>query len=79
MLNTEKSRVPKLVKQPLFWCWLFVIIWLGHVLVTLVMQRWTGLTISLFGLLAALLVVGAIHSCRRRNLFPKAKSTEPSA
>ncbi len=77
MLNTEKSEVPKLMKQPLFWCWLFIIIWLGNVFATLAMQRWTGLTISLFGLLAALLVAGAIHSRRRKNLYPKAKSAKP--
>ena len=77
MLNTEQGGVQRLVKQPLFWCWLFIIIWLGHVFATLAMQRWTGLTISLFGLLAALLVAGAIHSRRRKNLYPKAKSAKP--
>ena len=77
MLNTEQGGVQRLVKQPLFWCWLFIIIWLGNVFATLAMQRWTGLTISLFGLLAALLVASAIHSRRRKNLYPKAKSAKP--
>ena len=59
------------IKQPLFWGWLFVAIWCVHVAVTLFLSRWEGLTISLFGLLAAILVLGAMLSRRRKNLYPK--------
>lgn len=66
----------KLVYQPLFWCWLFVVIWLGHVVAALILERWTGMTISLFGLLAALLVASAIQSRRHKNLYPKDQKSE---
>jgi hypothetical protein len=61
----------KLVNQPLFWCWIFVGIWFAHVAITLYMQRWAGLTISLLGTLAALLVATAIYRRRLKNLYPK--------
>jgi hypothetical protein len=58
------------MNHPLSWCWLFVLIWLAHVVVTFVQQRWEGLTISLIGLLAALLVASAIQSRRNKNFRP---------
>jgi Flp pilus assembly protein TadB len=62
------------INSPLFWCWLFVVIWLAHVVMTLVMQRWEGLTISLVGLLAALMVASAVQSRRNKNLHPPENS-----
>ena len=60
----------KLVGQPMVWGWGFVAVWLGHSAYTLVTMRWTGLVISLVGLVAALLIMGAIQSRRRKNLYP---------
>ena len=58
----------KYIKQPLFWGWIFLLIWLTHVVVTLFTASWEGLTISLTGLLAVLLVMSAILSRRYKNL-----------
>ena len=57
-------------KQPLFWCWTFVVVWLGHVIFSLAMASWDGAAISMFGLFGALLVIGAVLSRRRKNLYP---------
>ena len=57
-------------KHPLFWGWLFVAVWLAHVFFTLFSARWVGLTISLGGLVAALLVMSAIMSRRRKTMYP---------
>lgn len=73
MSNSSHNRLQRIVGQPLYWCWLFVAIWLAHVLVAIMLQRWTGLAISLFGLLGALMVVSAIQSRRRKNLYPDLK------
>ena len=58
----------RLAAQPLVWCWLFVAIWAGHAAVALILQRWTGLTISLLGLLAAHMVALTIQRRRNKNL-----------
>jgi hypothetical protein len=68
--NSNSNFVQRFLGQPLSWCWLFVFIWMTHVFATIIMQRWQGLAISLFGLLGALMVVGAIMSRRRKNLYP---------
>lgn len=73
MSNIADNRIQKIVGQPLYWCWLFVAIWVVHVLVAMLAERWTGVAISLFGLLGALLVVSAIQSRRRKNLYPDLK------
>jgi Flp pilus assembly protein TadB len=73
MSNSSDNKLQKVIGQPLFWSWLFVFIWLAHVLATMIMQRWTGLAISLFGLLGGLLIAGAILSRRRKSLYPKPK------
>jgi hypothetical protein len=57
-------------KQPMFWGWLFVGIWFGHVLFTLFAARWVGLTISLAGLVGVLLVMSALTSRRRKTMYP---------
>jgi len=60
----------KVFKQPLYWAWFFVALWATHSVFTLSLGRWTGLIISLTGLVAALMVVSAIQSRRRKNLYP---------
>ena len=67
----------KRLGQPLFWCWAFVAMWAIYVLVTLVTQRWDGMTISLFGLLGAVLCVAAIESRRRKARYPDGAFREP--
>lgn len=62
-------QVEKYFKQPLVWCWLFVVVWAFYVGFTLVSALWDGLVISLAGLFAALLVVSAIMSRRRKNFY----------
>jgi uncharacterized membrane protein YjjP (DUF1212 family) len=61
------------LKQPMFWAWFLVTLWGCHSLYTLFMGRWTGLVISMVGLLAALLIVSAIQSRRHKNLNPDIK------
>jgi hypothetical protein len=61
----------RLVKQPVFWCWMLVGIWLGHVAVTFYLQRWDGMTISLLGALAALMIASSIQRRRLKNLHSK--------
>ena len=58
----------RLAVQPLVWCWLMVVIWSAHVLVTLAFQRWTGFFISLLGLLSAHLIAITIQRRRNKNL-----------
>ena len=65
-------------KQPLFWCWLFVAIWLAHVLAALVYERWGGLTISMVGLLAALMLVIVLHHRRYKKFHPHNKQPRHS-
>ena len=60
----------KFLGQPVVWAWAFVLIWAGHSAYTLLAMRWEGLVISLSGLVAALLIVSAIQSRRRKNLYP---------
>ena len=60
----------KLLGQPLTWAWAFLAIWALQVVLTLFTQRWEAMTIALFGLLAAVLVVAAMTSRRRKNLYP---------
>jgi pilus assembly protein TadC len=64
-------RVERYLKQPLVWCWFFVAVWVFYVGFTLVSALWDGLVISLAGLFAALLVVSAIMSRRRKNLYSR--------
>jgi len=68
--KTKGAIMSKLVKQPLFWGWFFVTLWAAHSIYTAAMGHWVGLVISLTGLVAALLVVSAIQSRRRKNLYP---------
>lgn len=56
--------------RPLYWAGLFVAIWLAHSAYTLYAMRWTGLVISFVGLVAAVLITGAIVSRRRKSLYP---------
>ncbi len=56
------------LSQPLFWCWSFVFIWAVHTVVTLLLQRWDGLAISLLGLLAAHMVAITVQRRRNKNL-----------
>ncbi len=65
----------QLIKQPLLWGWVFITVWLAHSVYALITMRWTGLVISLVGLLAALLIAGAIYSRRRKNLYPQRRFT----
>ena len=65
------STLIGMVTKPLFWAWGFVVVWLTQVGFTLFNQRWDGLTISLIGLLAAVLVVSAFHSRRQKNFYPE--------
>jgi hypothetical protein len=65
-----RSNMTRLLKQPLFWAWGFVALWGTHAAYTAVVGHWIGLVISLTGLVAALLVISAIQSGRRRNLYP---------
>ena len=60
----------KLVKQPLFWAWIFVVLWAIHSIYTAIVGHRVGLVISLTGLVAALLVVSAFQSRRRKNFYP---------
>ena len=39
-------------------------------MITLFLARWVGLTISLAGFLGAVLVMSAIVSRRRKNMYP---------
>jgi hypothetical protein len=68
--NRFRSNMTRLLKQPLFWTWGFVMLWGAHVVYTAFVGHWIGLVISLTGLVAALLVISAIQSGRRRNLYP---------
>jgi hypothetical protein len=61
------------LKQPMLWAWLFVALWGCHSLYTLFAGHWTGLVISLSGLVAALLIVSAFQRRRHKNLHPDAK------
>jgi len=63
-------NMSQLLKQPLFWAWCFVVLWGTHVAYTAAVGHWIGLVISLTGLVAALLVVSAFQSRRRKNLYP---------
>jgi mannose/fructose/N-acetylgalactosamine-specific phosphotransferase system component IIC len=58
-----------IVNVPMFWCWLFTVIWLGFVVATYLLMNLAGLTISLLGLFAALLMVIPFHHRRRKNEF----------
>jgi len=46
------------------------VLWGTHVAYTAAVGHWIGLVISLTGLVAALLVVSAFQSRRRKNLYP---------
>jgi hypothetical protein len=71
MVGTRQGiNMSQLLKQPLFWAWSFVLLWGSHVGYTAFVGHWIGLVISLTGLVAALLVVSAIQSRRRKNLYP---------
>jgi hypothetical protein len=61
-------KLDQYVKQPLFWGWCLGAIWLAHVLFTLFTRQWQGLIISVAGLTAVALVLGAILSRRHKNL-----------
>ena len=67
----DKGKIiSQLLKQPLFWAWCFVALWGTHAGYTAAVGHWIGLVISLTGLVAALLVVSAFQSRRRKNLYP---------
>ncbi|MGI9291730.1 MAG: hypothetical protein ACR2QG_10700 [Gammaproteobacteria bacterium] len=56
--------------QPIFWCWLMVLIWAIHVIGALILQSRDALVISLLALGGALMVVWVIDRRRRRNFYP---------
>jgi hypothetical protein len=66
----EGINMSQLLKKPMFWAWGFVLLWGTHSAYTAAVGHWIGLVISLGGLVAALLVVSAIQSRRRKNLYP---------
>jgi hypothetical protein len=66
----QRMIMSKLAKQPLFWAWAFVVLWATHSIYTAIVGHWIGLVISLTGLVAALLVVSAFQSRRRKNYYP---------
>lgn len=71
MVNLKQGAImSKLLKQPLFWAWSFVVLWALHAIYTAVVGHWVGLVISLTGLVSALLVVSAMQSRRRKNMYP---------
>ena len=71
MVNFKQGAImSNLLKQPLFWAWSFVVIWMLHSIYTLFLGHWAVLVISLTGLVAALLVVSAMQSRRRKNMYP---------
>lgn len=61
----------KYIHQPLFWCWLLVMIWGLHVIAALLVQSWEGVVISSLALTGAALVLWAIASRRKKNLYPR--------
>ena len=61
----------KLVNRPIFWSWILVGIWIAHVVATIMLQRWDGMTISLLGALATVMIASTIHRRRVKNLYPK--------
>jgi hypothetical protein len=60
----------KLLKQPMYWVWFFVLMWCTHAVYTLYVRHWAALVISLTGLVSALLIVSAVQSRRRKNMYP---------
>jgi len=66
----QGAIMSNLLKQPLFWAWSFVGLWGVHSIYTAFVGHWVGLVISLTGLVAALLVVSAMQSRRRKNMYP---------
>ncbi len=66
----DMQIVTNMMGKPLFWAWAFVAIWSAYIIGSIIQQRWEALTISLIGLIAALLVVSAILSRRRKTLYP---------
>ena len=58
----------KLKNKPMCWAWFFVALWGAHSAYTLFAGRWTGLVISLIGLVGALLIVSAFQTRRHKNL-----------
>ena len=72
MVGTRQgTNMSQLLKRPMFWAWSFVLLWATHAVYTAAVGHWIGLVISLTGLVAALLVVSAFQSRRRKNLYPK--------
>jgi hypothetical protein len=77
MVGTQQGiNMSQLLKQPLFWAWSFVVLWGTHVAYTAAVRHWIGLVISLIGLVAAVLVVSAFQSRRRKNLYPNHTADE---
>jgi hypothetical protein len=70
LVRREGINMSQMLKTPLFWAWVFVALWGTHSAYTAAMGHWIGLVISLSGLVAALLVVSAFQSRRRKNLYP---------
>lgn len=76
--QTQGAIMSKLLKQPLFWAWFFVLLWAAHAIYTLIVGHWVALVIALTGLVAALLVVSAIQSRRRKNYYPVRQFSDDS-
>jgi hypothetical protein len=74
----QVTMMRRYINQPLFWCWLFVAIGLAHVIVALIYDRWGGLTISLVGFIAALMIAIVFQRRRYKDTHPKNKANMPS-
>ena len=71
-MNTVKA----FLARPLVWAWAFVAVCVAQVIGSIVDQRWEALTISIVGLLAALLVVSAIMSRGRKTAYPDGRGNQ---
>ena len=70
VVRREGINMSQLLRKPMIWAWGFVLLWGTHSAYTAAVGHWIGLVISLSGLVAALLVVSAIQSRRRKYLYP---------
>jgi putative effector of murein hydrolase LrgA (UPF0299 family) len=69
MLSAREWIMLSRLNRPLFWCWLFVLIWAGHVVGALIARSWPGAIIAFVALFGTMLVLFAVLSRRRRQRF----------
>ena len=62
------------VKQPLFWGWTIALLFAVEVILAAVQGSMERVTIALFGLIAASLILAAITLRRRRIIYPGDRS-----